>query len=379
MIRLLLCLLLSGMLVACGGGDRHKSKAGKKRYVVAASSVSKMLYFNGTIQPLSESTLTNQFDAVVEKVSVQYGQRVQKGEIVFTLNSSELQKQYNDTLTEYLKAKDNYEIARAKFSGTMDLWKSGLLSKNNYMSEQSSLNTARISLMQATHKLTDMLEKMGDSTYDNLSTLSFSQFEKVRQILASKHHTIYVRAPNTGVLLYPPKTADDHTKRITVGVGVKAGQVLGLIGNLSGIHVEIDIPEVDIDKVKPGAVAVVRCVTDPHDALHGRLVSINAEASSGNSAALPSFTGIVEVSQLTPQQQAWLRVGMSAAIELSVEHKNKLLIPIAAIQQVHGQSVVQLQTKQGKIINQVITTGAAEVDRVAVDSGLKIGDVIVYD
>ena len=42
-------------------------------------------------------------------------------------------------MTDYLKAKDSDTIAKAKFTGTQDLWGSGLLSKNNYLSEKSNV------------------------------------------------------------------------------------------------------------------------------------------------------------------------------------------------------------------------------------------------
>lgn len=372
-----LILFFSWLLLACGN-PAHDKKNQIKTYEVQTENMHKTLYFTGIMQPLGENTLTNPMDAVVETMHYRYGQEVKKGELVFTLNSVELQKQYNDTLTDYLKAKDSYTVARTKFRGTDELWQAGLLSKNNYVSEKSGLNTARVSLMQATQKLSDMLEKMGDNTYQNLSALSFEEFDKVRLALNSKHNLIYLKAPSDGVLLYPPKSGDDKTSRLSVGAGVKSGQVLALIGDLTGIHLEIDVPEVDIDKIKPGMPAIIRSVVFPKDELKGTLVSINAQASTSSGGGLPSFTAIVEVKHLEPQQRAWVKVGMSASIELGVNSENKFLIPIAAIKQEQGRRVVQVRSNNGDIKTRTVTTGEAEADKVVVDSGLNAGDVIVY-
>ena len=371
----LLCLTL---LVACGGSKTHK-KAETKKYVVKAETVHKTLYFTGTVQPLKEHTITSPMDAVVEEMPYHFGQHVKKGQVVFTLNSSELQKQYNDTLTEYLKAKDNYTIARAKFTGTEDLWQAGLISKNNFLSEKSSLNNSRVTLMQTTRKLSETLEKMGDETYKDLSKLSFAEFDKVRVALASKHNLIYLKAPGDGVLLYPPKANEDKTARVGVGTSTKTGQVLGLIGDLNGICVEIDIPEVDIDKIKLGMAAIVHGVAFAKHDLHGKLVAINAQASTGSGNSLPSFTAIVEVNKLAPQQQTLIKVGMSASIELSVDSVDKLLIPISAVTQKHGQSIVQIVAPNGQITERNVVTGPAHADKVVIDSGLKAGDVVTYD
>ena len=364
--------------MACGTSATHK-KHEAKTYVVRMSPIHKTLFFTGTVQPIQENPLTSPMEAVVEAMPYHYGQSVKGGEGVFTLTSAELQKQYNDTLTEYLKAKDSYTVGRAKFTGTEDLWQAGLLSKNNYLSEKSSLTTARITLMQAKRKLTEMLEKMGDGTYQDLSNLSFAEFDKVRQALSGKHDLIYLKSPSNGVLLYPPKANDDKTGRITVGTPIKAGQVLALIGDLSGIRVEIDVPEIDIDKIKPGMPAIVRGVAFAKQELKGKLVAVNAQASTANGGSLPSFTAIVEVNGLDAKQQSWIKVGMSASIELAVDSLDKLLVPIAAVSQKNGSSVVHLRAENGVISLRPVVTGAAHADSVVIDSGLKAGDVITYE
>jgi HlyD family secretion protein len=375
-LKWLLLMVFAHLLVGCGGAPTEKQ--GMKTYVVSMLTIHKTLHFTGTVQPLQESPLTSPMEAVVETMQYHYGQQVKKDAEVFTLNSTELQKQYNDTLTEYLKAKDSYSVSKARFTGTEDLWNAGLLSKNNYVSEKSSLNTTRVSLMQATRKLSEMLEKMGDGTYQDLSTLSFSDFDKVRSALSGKHDLIHLKSPSNGVLLYAPKANDDKSGRITVGTAIKAGQTLALIGDLSGIRVEIDVPEIDIDKIKPEMPATVHGVAFAKQELKGKLVAINAQASPSNGSPLPSFTAIVEVNGLDAKQQSWIKVGMSATIELSVDSIDKLVIPIAAVSQKNGQSFVHVRAKNGSISVRPIVTGAAQADKVVIDSGLSAGEVVTY-
>ncbi|MDX1836175.1 hypothetical protein DIZ81_02920 [Legionella taurinensis] len=375
-LKLLGLLLAALLLSACGKKEIKQDHT--QRYVVKPEVLHKSLYFTGNIQPLHESTLSSPMDAVVETMNYHYGQLVDKEEVVVVLNSSELQKQYNETLTDYLKAKDSFSIAKAKFTGTQDLWDAGLLSKNNYLSEKSSLDTARVTLMQATRKLTEMLEKMDDQKEPNLSTLSISQFDKVRQALTSQHNRIHLKAPATGVLLYPPKSSDEKSNRIAVGANVKAGQVIALVGDLSGISVEIDVPEIDIDKIHTGMEATITGVALGKQSLHGQLVAVNAQASLTSGGGLPSFNAIVEVKNLTPEQRRWIKVGMSANIQLSVDSDTSLMVPIAAVKREKGASVVMVRTPKGELEKRVITTGAAEADKVIVNDGLKEGDVVEY-
>ncbi|MGQ3889653.1 efflux RND transporter periplasmic adaptor subunit [Legionella sp. CNM-1927-20] len=369
--------LLSSLLIGCSGSNKPTASK-QQTYTVKAEPVHKTLYFTGTIQPLHESAITCPMDAVIETMNYSYGQAVKKDEVVITLNSTELQKQYNEILTDYLKAKDNFTIAKAKFTGTDELWKAGLIAKNNYLSEKSSLDTARVALMQSTRKLTEMLDKIDDTDAKSLSTLSIAEFNKVKEALTRNHNLIHLKAPAQGILLSPPKTGEEKSGHLKVGSAVKAGQVIALIGDLSGISVEIDVPEIDIDKIKPGMQAKITGVALGKEVLAGKVVAINAQASSTGSNGLPSFNAIVEVKQLTAKQQALVKVGMSAAIELSLEENNQLVIPIAAIKREKGASVVRVLA-EGRIATRQVATGPALADKVIIESGLKIGDTVVYD
>jgi multidrug efflux pump subunit AcrA (membrane-fusion protein) len=232
--------------------------------------------------------------------------------------------------------------------------------------------------MQSTRKLTEMLEKVDEKNSSNLSALSLADFAKVKTILAAPHNLIRLKAPSEGVLLYPPKAGEDKTARITVGSSVKSGQVIALIGDLSGISIEIEVPEIDISQIHAGMKATISGIAFGKHPLKGELVAVNAQASN-TSNGLPFFTAVVEVKSLSPEQQRWIKVGMSAAIELLVNGGKQLLIPIAAIKREKGQSIVKVHMASGAVERRVITTGSAQAASVVVETGLKEGDVVVYE
>lgn len=371
-----LCLFLLCGLTACGqSGSNNKLKT----FEIHTSTVRDVLHFTGTVQPLHEVTLTSPVDGIMESVHYPFGQQVKKGEAVFTLNSASLQKQYNDALTDYLKAKDNFSIAKTKFTGTEDLWKAGLISKNNYMSETSNLNTTHVTLMQALHTLSALLEKSGDSSADKLTELNLADFEKVQHALKMQHHLIQFRAPINGVVLYPPISGDTKSHHLMVGSTVKAGQALALIGDLTGILIEIDIPEVDINKIKPGLPAIVRGVAFFQQELKGTLKTITSQAAVTSTGTLPSFQATVEVTSLNPEQRDWIKVGMSTTVEIAVSHAAQLMVPIAAVHLVHGERFVRIRTPNGSIKEQKVITGTATADSVSILEGLKSGDVLIYE
>lgn len=93
---------------------------------------------------------------------------------------------------------------------------------------------------------------------------------------------IHLKSPRDGVLLYPPKAGEDKSVRVNVGSTVKSSQVIGLIGDLSGISIEIDVPEIDITQIQTGMNAVVSGVAFGKYPLKGQLVAVNAQASNNN-------------------------------------------------------------------------------------------------
>jgi multidrug efflux pump subunit AcrA (membrane-fusion protein) len=376
LVNVVMGLLYVMVVISCGSSEKPKPSA--KTFEVKAHPLHQTLHFTGTIQPLREYSVISPMEAVVQQMDFHYGQLVKKGDVILTLSSNELQKQYNVTLTDYLKAKDSYSIAKAKFGGTEELWQAGLIAKNNYLSEKSSVDTSRVALMQAKGKLTEMLEQMDETNANHVSSLKLADFDKVSKILTKSHQLIHLKATGDGVLLYPPKTGDDKTSRINVGSSVKSAQVIALVGDLRGIKVEIDVPEIDIDKIRPGMKAIVSGVAFGRHPLKGSLIAVNAQASNTNTGGLPSFTAVVEVPALSPEEQPLIKVGMSAAIELSVDSLPKITVPISAVMREKGASFVRLQSAKGAIEKRIITTGTAQADSVVVEAGLKAGDVVVY-
>ncbi len=365
-------------LIGCNASEKASNKF-TKSYTLIKEPVHKSLFFSGTIKPLRERPLVSPTDAVIESFDYRYGQLVKKGSIVATLSSSQLQKQYSDALTEYLKAKDNYNISRSKFTGTQSLWNSGLLSKNNFLSEKSSVNTARISLLQATTKLKEMITKTEGDNSTTFSALNIAEFAKVQQALTAEHNKIHVKAPISGILLYPPKSSEEKTGVLALGSSLKSGQLIGLIGDVSGLTIEIDVPEIDIVKIHTGMKAKVTGVALGNNVFLGELIAVNAQASTSSGNALPSFNATIQVKHLKEEERSWVKIGMSASIELIIEGAVSISIPIQAIEQQKNSSVVRVKKADGTIDVRRITTGSAEADRVAVESGLAVGEVVVYD
>lgn len=376
-VRIFIFLVLTIIIHSCSKSGHHETK---KVFIVHPAQFHDELSFPGIVQPINENVIASPVDGVLTKIHHPFGQKVKEGEVIFTIYSSSLQKQYNDALTEYLKAKDNFTITKTKFMGTEDLWNAGIIAKNNYLSEKSNLNTAHVAFMQTWRTLSSLLEQTGDPNTEKLSKLNLAEFEKVQEALGSQHNQIQLRAPISGVILYAhPSSGDAKATRLAVGNNIKSGEVLASVGDLSGVRIEIDIPEVDIGKVHPNLPAIVNGVAFNHQQLQGKLKSITSQATLSNNGTLPSFQAVVVVNSLNEKQQSWIKIGMSANVEININGTTQFMIPIDAVQLVNGQSIVNIRTPDGKITQRTIKTGSAKTSMVSVIHGLNNGDVLIYE
>ena len=168
-------------------------------------------------------------------------------------------------------------------------------------------------------------------------------------------------------------------------VNVKVGDQVGASGQTaamtlvdeSAFHVDVNVSEADVSKLKLGQAAEVELDALPGQKLPGTLDYIAPTATSQQNVttylARVSLRPAAEGSGETPV----LRTGMSAAVSIVADRrKNVLLVPSGAIRETDtGQ---QVQVKRGNETTSVdIKTGLAGDTFTEVTSGLSEGDVVV--
>ncbi len=355
-------------------GACSKDKASKSQKTVEATvkTHSTTLHFSGDIRPINEAVVMTPAEGLVTKIYFKYGQEVKKGDVLLTINSTSLQKNYNETLTAYLKAKDTLSVEQAKFIGSEKLWKAGLIAKNGFDADKSTLHSSEIAFMQAKKRLADLLGKSAYTDNDNVFDLSLSDVNKVKAALSKKYNTFSLKAPISGVILLPLKAESD--KAVHVGSHLKENDVIALVGDMSGFMVNINIPEVDIDKLKVGMIAKVFGILFQDEKVQGTITELNGQATLQSiNSGMPEFGATVVVKQLPLTLKKHLRIGMSANIDVLLESRTALVIPTATVHHSAHNNFVMLKTEKG-CQKKVVRLGRPYESDVIVTSGLVSGD-----
>src|SRR3990167_2334344 len=128
---------------------------------------------------------------------------------------------------------------------------------------------------------------------------------------------------------------------------------------MSGLSAKISISEVDINRIKPGVSVVVTGVAFPGINLTGVVQSISLQAQNANVnyGALGSFEGLIQIPNIPAGAQSLLHVGMTAKVDVQIKSAGQILVPIAAVTQENGQTIVHVQQADGKIVAVPVVTG----------------------
>lgn len=383
MTRIILSICLAIFLIGCKSEVAQKGgKKALKTYTVAKKTLTTTLHFSDYVRPIRSVSVVSPADGRVTETNIVFGSTVEKGKVLLKVTADKIAEEYYTAVSTYLRAKDTFDLNRVRFAGTSDLWTAGLTPRNTYMQEKSQLDTSRIALIQAAKKLEEILQKTKGVSLEDIKKIDVSDEKAVSKALELGFETAEVIAEVSGVLLEPSKTqsGDSDPKNVlAVGSEIKKGQLLALIGDVSGITLNIKIAEIDLDKIKVGQEVSISSVVFPNITLKGRVQSVNFQASNTGGAVggLPTFPGVVEVTSLAPEVKDLVRVGMSATAAIDIKREGLLMVPIDAVFQEKGKSLVK-RLEGEKVVEVPVTTGETSYNDVVITSGLKEGDKIQY-
>lgn len=155
---------------------------------------------------------------------------------------------------------------------------------------------------------------------------------------------------------------------------ISAGTVAFQLDNLEHVQVDVNVSEVDINRVEIGQDATITLDAAPDIEYHGKVVSV---AMAGNvSEGAVNFRVTIELSDA----DEFVRPGMTAGVNVVVtELENVLLVPNRAVRVQNGVRVVYV-LRNGSMQAVAVTLGASSESYSEVTGGdLQEGDTIVLN
>lgn len=380
-IKFLIGLMLLTLGMCLSACDKEKKKPQHDHVVVAKLQTPvQRLYYSSTLSPISTTPVVAPVAGNVEKMFFSYGEKVPQGKKLLVINSHPLSQEYRKTVSDFLQKKQAYVTGKLSFAGTQALFNAGVIPRSQYSSEQTQFNNAALDFLQARYQLRKVL-RTANMDPSHIEQLSISDTTKVNALLQRHFSHIVVNAPIEGVALYPTSKTGSSAKALSVGSTLKNNQVLLLIGDLSGLSAKFQVSEIDIDRIVKNMVVKVTSNAFPMIKLQGYVTSVSSQAAqNSNDSGLSMFNVSVKIPHLSDAAAKKIRVGMTAKFEIDIKSQKQIMLPVAAVFQKNGLSMVTVIDKDGIKKAVPVVTGNTTPSSVAIRSGIKPGDrVVIHD
>ncbi len=138
-----------------------------------------------------------------------YGQQINKGQAVITMDASKLAEEYRKTVSDFLEKKQTYETGLVSYQGTEALYKAGVISKEEYLTASNRQKSDTLSFYQAKYDLEKLLPQTSVS-FKTIEELSLSNVAQAHELLNKQFKEIKIFSPAKGVALFP--SADQKKK-----------------------------------------------------------------------------------------------------------------------------------------------------------------------
>ncbi|MDG2469327.1 MAG: hypothetical protein P8M80_08625 [Pirellulaceae bacterium] len=182
-----------------------------------------------------------------------------------------------------------------------------------------------------------------------------------------------IRAPRSGLVIYPSSAEWKETPDITEGATVRKDQILLLMPDLKKMQVKVGIHESVVHRISSGSEAVVRLTEQEVYAEVSSVATVTKPAGwwTGN---VVKYDTIIEL----PDGKG-LKPGMSADVEIIIaRYSNVITIPVAAVLQTEEGNFCWVLTA-GKPKRRLIELGDSNELFIVVNAGLQEGEEVILN
>jgi cobalt-zinc-cadmium efflux system membrane fusion protein len=295
--------------------------------------------------------VTPRIPGVIESVAVDIGARVAKGDVLFTINSTELGK----TLAEYQRSRALAALSKNTYEREKQLFDQKVASEQDMIESQMSYEQHKTDLVAAEQTL----HVLGLTEHD-LAAREKSHGPDIG--------TLPVRAPLSGTIL---------ERHAVVGELVEPGSDVMLLADMETLWVWIDIYEQDLGLLGGGAKGRPMPVDITVEAFPGRRFSGSIDHVA---AVMDERTRTVKARALVQNTEGLLRSGMFCRVNIATdEAKDVLVVPLSAVLTDEGAEFVFKHWKDDYFVRRPITAGRSFQDVVEVVAGIQAGESIVTE
>ena len=382
---------LSGWLALCVPGCHKSETAPVPEVTVQAvqlrqGSISERISADATLTPLAQAAISPKVTAPVKKFYVQRGARVKAGQLLATLENSDLSAAELDNEGAYTAAKAGYETATqatvpeeyskaqldlTQAKANLDLNQSIVTARSKLFTEGAipgrDLDTAKAALVQA-QAAYDITEQHFESVQKTSNKASLESAKG--QLQSAKGKYLGAQAQLSYTEIRSPIDGVVTDRSLFEGETAPAGTPLITIMETSALIAKLHIAQIEAQQLTIGAPATINVpgLDEPMDA---KVTLISPALDPGSTT--------VEVWLRVENRKNILKAGtpIHAAITGRTD-SNALLIPSEALQTAQdGGKFVMVIAADGSAHKHPVTIGIQSTKEVQILSGLTAKDTVI--
>ncbi len=269
-------------------GGRSENASNYTFVALTKGNVESTISSTGTLNPVTEVTVGTQVSGTIEKVIVDFNDRVKKGQIIAVLDSALLQMAVNDVKADLLKAEAQFDEAQFSYKRDEQLFAKGLMSESDFQTVKTTLKTAEAGLMTARTALQRAIQNLNYAI---------------------------IRSPINGTV-----TARSVEAGQTVAASFSTPTLFTIAQDLSKMEIKASVDESDIGQIKVGQAARFTVQAYPAETFEGKVKQIRLEPTTSSNVV--NYTVVVSADN----KDNLLLPGMTATVEFVIDHKTDVLV-----------------------------------------------------
>ncbi len=312
----------------------------------------------GTVQSKVPVTVSAKITGILEKLYVDQGDWVKKGQLLAKLDSAELraremaaqaarsraQRDLARAQADLIRAQANLGLAQSNYQRDLEVFKPGYISKSAFDTTKAQLEVAQSEVTSAKAAVT-------------AQEAAVKQAESETHAAVAIHKYTDIFAPMDGLIT---------VRKAELGTTIAPGTPIFQMVDTDQIWVAAWIDETQVAQLRPGQPAAITLRSGR--TFQGEVARLNKECDT--------VTRELEVDVRFAQLPQPLVMGEEAEVDIDTGRINAPAVPLSAIISRDGGKGVLVADK-GLLRFQKITTGLSDGKKVAVLSGLQAGDLVV--
>ncbi len=294
----------------------------------------------GDIGPAEQVSVRPEVNGKIDSLPVDIGDKVKKGDVLFTLDDTDLQSERSSRLTEIEGAKLQVAKTERNFKRSKDLFEEKLISQELYEDTKTEYELAKNAL--------DRSEKNLRVVDDRLSKT---------KIIAPFDCTVLIRPISIG-------------QAVSGSGGFNSGTEVLTIADLNKMIINAHVNQADVIRLSTGQEVDIQVESVLGLTMKGIVERVAPQSTIKNS--IKGYAARILIEKQDPR----VRPGMTANLSIPVvSAENAVAVPLAAVFTEQGERFVYV--KKGETFERrQIQIGIADYDFAEVQKGLAAGEVV---